>query len=381
MPTKILETCRQTLAAPTKEVEAWKEDAGGKVIGWFPMYAPEELIHAAGVLPVYLYGRHEPVTAGNKCLESFICPPIRHMVDSLLKRCFDICDGLFFVKVCDEGELTVGAIDMLRVTPWIHLLRRPHIVFKPLYQERLLKDMNKARNHIEELAGHMISNESLSRSISIYNANRSMLRQIYELRRKKPGLLRVNDVRGLVASSMLMPKEKHNQLLQELIPKLRSKQGLTKGIKVILAGGICADPGEGILEALEEVGMVVVDDELFVGGRYFSTDVSADGQPVEALARYHWEKKPCPCSLQSKQRTYAPYLVDMAKRSDAQAIIEFRWKYCAYQSYERPYLAETFKQKGIPYLAIELAEEAMDHETLRTHLEAFIETKKLREDT
>ena len=183
-------------------------------------------------------------------------------------------------------------------------------------------------------------------------------------------------MQAVVASSMFIPKEKHNQLLEKLLSELEGKRGQSKGIKVVLAGSICDDPGEGVLETVEETGMVVVDDDFITGSRYFSTDVSSNGQPVETLARYHWEKVPCPASLQTEKSTYAPYLIEMVKRSEAQAVIEFNWKFCSYQMYERPYLAESFAQAGMPHLRIELAEELMDLEALRTRLEAFVEIIK-----
>ena len=44
------------------EARAWKERTGGKVIGLFCCDVPEEIIHAAGMLPVRLLGEHEPAS-------------------------------------------------------------------------------------------------------------------------------------------------------------------------------------------------------------------------------------------------------------------------------------------------------------------------------
>ena len=50
----ILQNLLEVAASPAKEVTDWKQMTGGKVVGWLPIYVPEEIIHAAGALPVSL---------------------------------------------------------------------------------------------------------------------------------------------------------------------------------------------------------------------------------------------------------------------------------------------------------------------------------------
>ena len=38
----------------------WQKRTGGKVMGYFCTYVPEEILYAAGVLPVRILGSHEP---------------------------------------------------------------------------------------------------------------------------------------------------------------------------------------------------------------------------------------------------------------------------------------------------------------------------------
>ena len=45
---------------------AWKERTGGKVLGYFETYFPEEVAYAAGVLPVRLLAEHEPDIISDK---------------------------------------------------------------------------------------------------------------------------------------------------------------------------------------------------------------------------------------------------------------------------------------------------------------------------
>ena len=42
----------------------WKEKTGGKVLGYFCTYVPEEILYAANILPIRILGGHEPQTHG-----------------------------------------------------------------------------------------------------------------------------------------------------------------------------------------------------------------------------------------------------------------------------------------------------------------------------
>ena len=46
--------------------QAWKVKTGGKVLGWYEPYFPEEVAYAAGVLPVRILARHEPDDVADK---------------------------------------------------------------------------------------------------------------------------------------------------------------------------------------------------------------------------------------------------------------------------------------------------------------------------
>ena len=53
----------QRLTSPFPEsvtIKDWKA-SGRKVIGWFNPYVPEEILHAAGMLPFEVTGDNEPV--------------------------------------------------------------------------------------------------------------------------------------------------------------------------------------------------------------------------------------------------------------------------------------------------------------------------------
>ena len=64
--------------------EGWKQ-AGRKVFGYFCNYTPEEIVHAAGILPVRVRGSSENVDQADAHLPSFCCSYMRSALDQALK--------------------------------------------------------------------------------------------------------------------------------------------------------------------------------------------------------------------------------------------------------------------------------------------------------
>ncbi|MBU3914942.1 2-hydroxyacyl-CoA dehydratase, partial [bacterium] len=62
---KILNNLAEIVEQPYEKAKGWKRSTGSKVIGVFPMHFPEELIHAAGVLPIVFQESDQPVTLGH----------------------------------------------------------------------------------------------------------------------------------------------------------------------------------------------------------------------------------------------------------------------------------------------------------------------------
>ena len=55
-------------------------------------------------------------------------------------------------------------------------------------------------------------------------------------------------------------------------------------VRVHLSAHLCHAPKGELLDLIEDSGAIVVDDDLFDGRRYVSTDVAETGDPIEAIA-------------------------------------------------------------------------------------------------
>lgn len=372
-----LENCMAIWANPYREVARWKNELGCRVVGWGMMYAPEELISAAGCLPVYLHGQHTLVTEGNRLLQSYFCPPLRLMSNSILKGDPGVVDMMLFVSNCDEAEHIANLLSTASLP--VHSMHIPFALHQKICQEKVRTEIRNARHALETLSGRRISKDALRESIAVHNRTRALLRELYALRMKFPGFLTCEEMRAIVGASLFMPKSIYNEKLSAYLGEVKDRLPSTAAaVKVILAGSICDDPGDDVLSALKDSGLSVVNDDLYIGGHYIRYDLDETCDPFEAISKIYWEGVPTPCKRQKEQRNYAEELVALAQKSGAQGIINFEWKFCEFQSYARPYLREVFDRADIPCLKIDLAEESMAQETIRNRYETFAEMLERR---
>ena len=371
----------KVLEDPYRRLAAWKLANRRKVIGCLPMYAPEEMIHAAGILPVTLLGERGPLAMGNKHLLTYTCQELRSTFDMLLKGEFEPLDGILVPLICDQVRFNSDFWDMDVPLPFFHQIWLSFRI-DPMGKQFLITELNRLKSHLEEFTGEAITPEAIQKSIRVYNENRTLLKKIDDLRKDKPGLIGASQMLQLVTSSMLMDKEEHSRLLTQFLSQIggvKADAGDKIGLMVI--GHPCWAPERPLLNLIEESGGIILEDDLFTGRRYFNSTVKLNGDPVESLADFFMESMPCPIKhypnhFLNKERTtpdYPDLVIEMFRKSGAKGIIHLGVMYCDPYDLEYPYLKERLEKEKIPFLNIRTGLDATPLEPIRTRLSAFLE--------
>lgn len=365
---------------PLDYARAWKAKHGRPVIGIFPMHFPGELAHAAGALPIILQEDDEPISVGLASVFNFYCGYNRSVVDQAIRGEYEFLDAILFGDHCVQ---LLGTADVLRD----HMPKLP-ILFNQLISS-LSAPWAKAETQgtfrqlwkeLEDLVGHPISPEAVQASIRIYNQNRALIRELYQLRREGRSGISGRQLQLIVKASMVMDPAEHTALLEQLIGQLNALPAVTRGVRVYLSGHFCQAPKPEILDLIEECGGIIADDDLYHGFRFISTDIEETGDPVEAFANWYFTRnRRVPCAtLADEEADWDQFLVEAVRKTKAEGLIVLQVKFCEPHMFFYPEIKEAFERAGIPHLLIETEHEQMPIEALKTRVETFLEIVKRR---
>jgi len=361
----------ETLVNP--EVRSWREQ-GGKVLGYFCSYVPEEIITAAGFLPFRMRATGSTGTElADAYLSSINCSFTRHCLNIGLRGEYGFVDGVIWPSTCDHVRRVYDNWKRKVETPFVRIMSLPKKTDEP--QVGWYRDeMVNLKEALEKHFGVEITDERLREAIRLHNETRRLQRKLYELRKRgKPPITGAEALAVMVASTA-MPKERYNQLLRELLDEISQLEGNADyRARLMIVGGILDDPG--FIKVIEEQGGLVVTDSLCFGSRIMWKDVAeGTSDPITALARYYIADRPsCPRMFGDYPRR-ADFIRDMIRDFKVDGIIGERLIFCDLWAVEHYMLAKEFKAEGIPYLWLDREYLLGGIGQLRTRVQAFLET-------
>src|SRR3990170_5218544 len=160
------------------QAREWKE-GGGKVVGSFPVYAPMELVHAAGMLPVHLFGAGGGVEieAADSRIQSFVCSITRSTLELGLRGNLDAFDGFVFTNICDVARNLSGVFARNFRGKMIEYLHLPQNVGSSAAVDYMTRELRRVLASLERLGGRLVSQNDLARSVAVLEENRALLRE------------------------------------------------------------------------------------------------------------------------------------------------------------------------------------------------------------
>jgi benzoyl-CoA reductase subunit C len=170
-------------------VKQWKTaQPGRKAIGYMPIYVPREIIHAAGMLPVGIFGGGDQleVIQGDAYYQSYICRIPRSTLELGLTGRLDCLDGMLFPSICDVIRNLSGMWQILFKDKYVKYFDLPQNYDDDTGGRFYIHEMQALRNDLERISERKITDEDLGRSIAVYNDNRKAVRELYAYRAQKP---------------------------------------------------------------------------------------------------------------------------------------------------------------------------------------------------
>ena len=357
---------------PFPYLRNWKIRTGKKILGYFCTYSPEEIIQAAGLLPVRILGSEESISLASKHLQSYSCSLVQSSLEAALRGELDFLDGTVFTHTCDSIQRLsdIWAENLRFSYHWDVVL--PVKLHSESARTYLIQELRRFRQSLQEFIGHPISDEDLRASIALTNENRSLLRELYLRRPHNHAQFQAAQLSAIVKTATFLPKDEHNAFLKELLSRPEGSQLPSAGkVRLFLAGSVCIHPP--LFDLIEDCGAWIVGDDLCTGWRYSAEDVSLAGDPVEALAERFFRRVPCPCK-HNPAVDRGEYLRHMVEASQAQGVVFFLLKFCDPHAFDYPDLKEKLERQKIPTLLVEIEPGSVSLGAVETRVKAFVET-------
>ncbi len=95
-----LERLQRACANPREQLDRYLEQ-GKQVVGCFAPYAPEELVHAAGLIPMGMWGGRTELKLAKSYLPAFACPIMQANMELGLKGAYQGISAVIIPTMCD----------------------------------------------------------------------------------------------------------------------------------------------------------------------------------------------------------------------------------------------------------------------------------------
>ncbi|MEG0919239.1 MAG: 2-hydroxyacyl-CoA dehydratase family protein [Anaerovoracaceae bacterium] len=342
---------------------------GKKVVGTLPVYTPEELVHAAGMVPMGIWGGTTEIDQAKQYFPAFACSIMQSIAEYGIKGSYKGLSAVIIPCMCDTlicmTQNWKSGVDVPMI-PFVHPQNRK-IEAGVKY---LMTEYNGVKKRLEEICGHEITDEAITKSIKVYNDHRLAMQEFVNL---VPDHLNTITpyIRNLVIKSgHFMDKEEHTALVKELNQALAASGKEKFEGKKVLVTGIILDTKE-ILDILEENNMAIAYDNTAQESRQFMTLVPEKGAtPIERLARWWSDLEGCTLAY-DPQKKRGKMIVDDVKRLGLDGVIYAMMKFCDPEEYDYPIVKGDLDKADIPHLMIEIEQQSPSAEQIRTRVQTF----------
>ena len=191
---------------------------GKKVIGVLPYYAPVELVVAAGMVPMGIWGsNNKTISMAKEYCATFYCTIAQLALEMLLDGTMDGLDGLITPTICDtlrpmSQNFRVAMSDKMPVI----FLAHPQNRFDANGLQFCVAQYTSIKKQLEAIAGHEITGEAIQDAIRVYNRSRAARRKFVKLAAAHADVITPTRRSAVLKAAWFLPKDVYTAQLEEL---------------------------------------------------------------------------------------------------------------------------------------------------------------------
>ncbi len=361
--------------APKKLLNEYKA-AGKKVIGVLPYYAPEELVYAAGMVPMGIWGsNNKTIARAKEYCATFYCTIAQLALEMMLDGTMDQLDGVITPTICDTlrpmSQNFRVSMTKLQKMPTIFLAHPQYR--RPAFGLQFTIDQyTNVRNELDKIAGHKMTDEDIRAAIKVYNKFRQARREFVKLAGEHPEAVSAVNRSAVLKAGYFMEKPAYTEKLNELNAELAALPASNwNGVKIVTSGIICDNPV--LLKIFDDNNVAIATDDVAHESRTIRVDADEEGDPMMALAK-QFANEDYDVLLYdeaSNQNRRGEFVANLVKESGAKGLVLFMQQFCDPEEMEYPYLKKALDGAGIPHIKLGIDQQMRDFGQAATAIQAF----------
>ena len=364
----------------TEDTHAYAKSLKAKgrlVAGYMCTHVPEEILYAAGIVPVRVLSSHVSQGMTRSYIHETYCSFSHDCAYQGLQHNYDYLDLLVHSSSCIHmAEAFNVWVRFAGFEKKSFLIPFPHIIHAKAAGGFMKGSFQDFKAFVEQFTKKTITDNEIEKAIKTYNRTRRLLKRLWELLKRDKPPITGTDVATITLASQVMDKQECNRMLDRLIKQLESEPGKEPGVRLMVTGGACDDLR--IFELVEGLNypttLVFVDS--CTAARYFWFEVP-EGRPdkLEAIAEGLISRIPCPAkdtvpgTGEKKRFRFVQQFIQDFKPD---GVLFLYQRFCSPQSMDIIALKPIVSMMGIPYTELEL-DTTVPTVQFGTQLEALVE--------
>jgi len=363
-------------------VRAWLDARPGrKAAGYLPVYAPREVIRAAGMLPVGIHGGGErlEIIKGDAFYQSYICHLPRSVIELAQSGRLSMLSAVLFPSTCDVIRNLSGVWQLLSPQTYVRYLDLPQVADPEIGGDFWRAELATLLADLSGVSGRPATEVTLREAIATDNAVRALIRELYRARREAPWSVPTEELYVLMRAGEVAPVEQFLEKMREYLAAIEEEPGRVRDkSRVLVVGAFCEQPPLGLIKTIERSGCFIVDDDFLIGNRLLADDVPTEGDLLRNLAQAFvrgsvknstmYEPDP-----DGKRRL----LAERAAAARADGVLFASASFCDPALLDRPMLRAGAEAAGLPCMAFKFAENTGQFQQFREQTGTFADSIKL----
>ncbi len=361
---------------------AWLDaEPGRKAAGYLPVYAPREVIRAAGMLPVGIHGGGErlEIIKGDAFYQSYICHLPRSVIELAQSGRLAMLSAVLFPSTCDVIRNLSGVWQLLSPETYVRYLDLPQVADAEIGTDFWREELSTLLADLSRVSGRPATQATLREAIVTDNAARALIRELYQVRRETPWSVPTEELYVLMRAGETAPVEQFLEKMREYLAAIEEEPGRVRDrSRVIVVGAFCEQPPLGLIKTIERSGCFIVDDDFLIGNRLLADDVPTQGDLLRNLAQAFvrgsvknstmYEPDP-----DGKRRL----LAERAAAARADGVLFASASFCDPALLDRPMLRAGAEAAGLPCMAFKFAENTGQFQQFREQTGTFADSIRL----